>query len=177
MSPGLRAESAERIISVGFDGYAVGGLSVGESRNEMLDALEVVTKVLPHDQPRYFMGLGDPVGLVEVVARGVDMFDCVLPTRYARHGTVLTSTGKLNLRNNRFATDDRPLDPEFSASPAFHWSRAYLRHLLLVNEPTAARLLTLHNLAWLFDFVARLREAITAGHFSTFKADTLKVWS
>jgi len=177
VDPVLRTESAERTVQVGFDGYAVGGLSVGETRSEMLDSLDGVTAYLPSDQPRYFMGLGDPVGLVEVVARGIDMFDCVLPTRHARHGTVLTTGGRLNLRNARFATDDQPLDPEFPASPAHRWSRAYLRHLLLTDEPTGPRLLTLHNLAWLLDFVARLRVAILDGRFGEFRAETLAVWS
>jgi len=177
VDPGLRAESAERTVQVGFDGYAVGGLSVGETRSEMLDSLDGVTAWLPSDQPRYFMGLGDPVGLVEVVARGIDMFDCVLPTRHARHGTVLTTGGRLNLRNARFTTDDQPLDPGFPASPAHRWSRAYLRHLLLTDEPTGRRLLTLHNLAWLLDFVARLRVAILDGRFGEFRAETLAVWS
>ena len=177
VDPGLRAESAERTVQMDFDGYAVGGLSVGEARSEMLDSLDGVTACLPSDQPRYFMGLGDPVGLVEVVARGIDMFDCVLPTRHARHGTVLTTGGRLNLRNARFATDDQPLDPGFPASPAHRWSRAYLRHLLLTDEPTGRRLLTLHNLAWLLDFVSQLREAILGGRFVEFRAATLAVWS
>ncbi len=172
----LRAESAERTVGVGFDGYAIGGLSVGEARAEMLDPVSATTAVLPADQPRYFMGLGDPAGLVEVVGRGVDMFDCVLPTRHARHGTVLTCTGRMNLRNARFAADDAPLDPDFPASPAGAWSRGYLRHLLLTDEPTGARLLTLHNLAWLLDFVARLRVAIGEGRFEPFRAETLEVW-
>ena len=174
--PELRTESAQRTVEVGFDGYAVGGLSVGETRDEMLEPLAAVTAILPADQPRYFMGLGDPAGLVEVVARGIDMFDCVLPTRHARHGTVLTTGGKLNLRNARHATDDRPLDPDFPASPTAAWSRAYLRHLLLTDEPTGRRLLTLHNLSWLLDFVDRLRSAIREGRFEAFRAETLAVW-
>jgi len=172
----LRAESAQRTLEVGFDGYAIGGMSVGETRDQMLEPLTVVTSLLPSDQPRYFMGLGDPAGLVEVVARGIDMFDCVLPTRLARHGTVLTTAGRLNLRNARFATDDLPLDPEFPASPAAQWSRAYLRHLLMTDEPTGRRLLTLHNLAWLLDFVDRLRAAIDHGRFEAFRSETLAVW-
>ena len=172
----LRAESAERTVEVAFDGYAVGGLSVGETRNEMLDPLSAAVARLPADQPRYFMGLGDPAGLVEVVARGIDMFDCVLPTRHARHGTVLTTAGRLNLRNARFADDDLSLDPEFPASPAAAWSRAYLRHLLLTDEPTGRRLLTLHNLAWLLDFVGRLRASIAEGRFAAFRTETLAVW-
>ncbi len=174
---GLRIESAELTLEVGFDGYAVGGLSVGETRDEMLGPLAVVTALLPANQPRYFMGIGDPVGLVEVVAAGIDMFDCVLPTRHARHGTVLTTAGRLNLRNARFASDDSPLDPGFPASPASRWSRAYLRHLLMTDEPAGGRLLTLHNLAWLLDFVDRLRSAIDAGEFEAFRRDTLAVWS
>ena len=172
----LRIESAERTLEVGFDGYAVGGLSVGESRDEMLEPLAAVAALLPTDQPRYFMGLGDPAGLVEVVATGIDMFDCVLPTRHARHGTVLTTAGRLNLRNARFATDESPLDPVFPTSPAGRWSRSYLRHLLMTDEPTGRRLLTLHNLAWLLDFVDRLRAAIDAGEFEAFRRDTLAVW-
>ena len=122
------------------------------------------------------MGLGDPAGLVEVVGRGVDMFDCVLPTRHARHGTVLTTAGRLNLRNARYADDDLPLDPGFPESPAAAWSRGYLRHLLMTDEPTGRRLLTLHNLAWLFAFVDRLRAAIDEGRFEAFRAETLDVW-
>ncbi|HBM56419.1 MAG TPA: tRNA guanosine(34) transglycosylase Tgt, partial [Acidimicrobiaceae bacterium] len=106
----------------------------------------------------------------------IDMFDCVLPTRHARHGTILTSTGRLNLRNARFATDESPLDPGFPSSPATPWSRAYLRHLLLTDEPTGRRLLTLHNLAWLFDFVERLRSSIVEGRFEAFRAETHAVW-
>ncbi|MYH72010.1 MAG: tRNA guanosine(34) transglycosylase Tgt, partial [Acidimicrobiia bacterium] len=126
--PDLRAESAERTIEVGFDGYAVGGLSVGEPQHQMLAALAATVPRLPTDQPRYFMGLGDPVGLVECVALGVDMFDCVLPTRLARHGTALTGGGRLNITNASFATDDRPVDPQFPASPIARYSRAYIRH-------------------------------------------------
>lgn len=174
--PTLRVASTQRTLEVGFDGYAVGGLSVGEGREEMLESLAPVTELLPGDQPRYFMGLGDPLGLVEVVAAGIDMFDCVLPTRLARHGTVLTTLGRLNLRNARFASDEDPLDPEFPEGPSSHWSRAYLRHLLMTDEPTAGRLLTLHNLAWLFAFVARLREAIEDGCFDAFRCNTRQVW-
>jgi queuine tRNA-ribosyltransferase len=172
----LRTESAQRTLEVGFDGYAIGGLSVGEARDEMLDPVSAVTTALPTDQPRYFMGLGDPAGLVEVVGRGVDMFDCVLPTRHARHGTVLTTAGKLNLRNARFAADDEPLDPSFPASPAAQWSRGYLRHLLMTDEPTGRRILSLHNLAWLFAFVDRLRASVVEGRFEQFRAETLTVW-
>jgi queuine tRNA-ribosyltransferase len=172
----LRRESTERTLAVGFDGYAVGGLSVGETRDETLPALAEVTALLPADQPRYFMGIGDPIGIVEVVALGVDMFDCVLPTRLARHGTLLTSAGRLNLSRAEFATDDGPLDPDLPASPVARWSRGYLRHLLQVGEPTAGRLLTLHNLTWLLNFMAELRAAIRAGDFERFRARVHAVW-
>ncbi|MEO5838334.1 MAG: tRNA guanosine(34) transglycosylase Tgt [Acidimicrobiales bacterium] len=173
----LRTESAARTIEIGFDGYAVGGLSVGESREEMLPPLGTVAAMLPADQPRYFMGLGDPIGMVEVVALGVDMFDCVLPTRLARHGTLLTSAGRLNIKRAEFARSDDPLDALLPASPVARYSRGYLRHLLSVDEPTAGRLLTLHNLAWVFDFVARMRRSIVDGRFESFRRDVHEVWA
>ncbi len=172
----LRRESAERTLAVGFDGYAVGGLSVGEPRDVMLPALAEVTTMLPADQPRYFMGLGDPIGIVEVVALGVDMFDCVLPTRLARHGTLLTTKGRLNIRRAEYARDARPIDPLLVGSPVARYSRGYLRHLLNVDEPTAGRLLTLHNLWWLLSFVESLRSSIRAGQFADFRAETHAVW-
>jgi len=166
----LRRESAERTVEVGFDGYAVGGLSVGEERLAMLAALEACTAVLPVDSPRYFMGLGDPVGIVEAVARGIDMFDCVLPTRLGRHGTVLSDAGRYNLSAARHAGSDEPLDPSFPDSPAGRWSRGYLRHLLATHEPTAARLVTLHNLAWLLRLMDRVRAAVREGTFDDLRA-------
>ena len=177
VSQSLRIESAERTLETGFDGYAIGGLSVGEGRNEMLDSVSAVSELLPHDQPRYFMGLGDPVGLISVIERGIDMFDCVLPTRLARHGTVLTSEGRINIGNAKFAADDRPLDPGFPESPANHWSRSYLRHLMATDEPTGARILTLHNLAWLFNFVENIRKAINENKFNEFRKETLDIWA
>jgi queuine tRNA-ribosyltransferase len=176
VEPDLRVESAERTVAVGFDGYAVGGLSVGEGRDVMLPALEAALSVLPADRPRYFMGLGDPLGLVDVVARGVDMFDCVLPTRLARHGTLLTSTGRLNLKNRRFADDAGPLDPACGCAVCGRWSRGYLRHLLSVDEPTAGRLLTLHNIAWTFALVDRIRAAIRSGTLADLRAEVADVW-
>ena len=172
----MRAESAERTVAIGFDGYAVGGLSVGENRSAMLPALETAIAGLPVDRPRYFMGLGDPPGIVEAVARGVDMFDCVLPTRLARHGTLLTSEGRLNLRNRRYADDPSPIDPACGCGVCARWSRGYLRHLLSVSEPTAPRLLTLHNVAWTFAFVDRLRAAIVAGTLGALRAEVVDVW-
>jgi queuine tRNA-ribosyltransferase len=173
----LRVESAERTVAVGFEGYAVGGLSVGEDRSEMLPALEAALGPLPADRPRYLMGLGDPLGIVDAVARGVDMFDCVLPTRLARHGTLLTSEGRLNLRNRRHATDDGPLDPACGCGVCARWSRGYLRHLLSVAEPTAPRLLTLHNVAWTFDLVARIRAAVAAGTLASLRTEVAQRWA
>jgi queuine tRNA-ribosyltransferase len=172
----LRAESAERTVALDFDGYGIGGLSVGESRVEMLPALAATTAVLPTDQPRYLMGVGDPVGILEGIALGVDMFDCVLPTRLGRHGTVLTGTGRLNLRNQRFGTDDGPLDPDCACEVCARHSRAYLRHLLKTDEPTGPRLLTLHNLAWLLDLVHQAGDAVRRGELSGLRNDIAEHW-
>ena len=172
----LRRESAERTIEVGFDGYGIGGLSVGEPRDEMLPALDVVTAVLPKDQPRYLMGVGDPIGFVEGIARGVDMFDCVLPTRYARHGTILTSTGRLSLRNAEHERSPGPLDPACSCPVCARWSRAYLRHLLRVGEPTAGRLLTIHNVHWSLHLMGRARAAIRAGELAALRTEVAAAW-
>jgi queuine tRNA-ribosyltransferase len=174
--PALRAESAERTVAVGFDGYAVGGLSVGEDRSATLPALEAAVAGLPADRPRYFMGLGDPLGIVDAVARGIDMFDCVLPTRLARHGTLLTSDGRINLRNRRFADDTGPIDPACPCPVCARWSRGYLRHLLTVAEPTAPRLLTLHNVAWTFGLVDRIRAAIAGGALAGLRAEVAERW-
>ena len=172
----LRSESARRTVEIGFDGYAIGGLSVGESRQAMVPALKAATAELPTNQPRYFMGLGDPIGLMEAIAAGVDMFDCVLPTRLARHGSALTSQGKLNLRNLKFARDDQPIDPLFDHPLSGRYSRSYIRHLLTTNESTAGRIITLHNLAWLADLVSRGRAAIIDGQFAAFKSEVESVW-
>ena len=173
----LRAESAERTVAIGFDGYAVGGLSVGESRQAMVPALAAAVSSLPADKPRYFMGLGDPVGLVEAVNNGVDMFDCVLPTRLARHGTALTSEGRLNLRNQRFIADEGPIDPAYQHPLSARYSRAYVRHLLVTNEPTAGRILTLHNLAWLAELTAAMRSAIADGGFQDLRRRVWATWA
>lgn len=163
VDPALRSESAERTVELGFDGYGIGGLSVGESRHEMLPALAAALSVLPEDRPRYLMGVGDPLGIIESVVLGVDLFDSVLPTRWARHGTVLTAAGRLNLRNLMHQQADEPLDPVCDCPVCARYSRAYLRHLLLVGEPTCWRLVTLHNLWWTHHLVAQLRQAIEAG--------------
>jgi queuine tRNA-ribosyltransferase len=172
----LRAESARRTVALGFDGYGVGGLSVGESRAEMLPALAAALAELPEEAPRYLMGVGDPAGMVEAVGLGIDMFDCVLPTRLARHGTLLTAEGRLNLTNARFARDQEPPDPGCPCPTCQRWSRGYLRHLLQVGEPTAGRLLTVHNVAWTLALVRRMREAIAAGTFQDLRRDVLGVW-
>jgi queuine tRNA-ribosyltransferase len=171
----LRAECATRVVELGFDGYAVGGLSVGEPRPAMLETLAATLEHLPADRPRYLMGVGDPVGLVEAIALGVDLFDCVLPTRLARHGHVLTGEGRLALRNARFATDDGPLDPSCGCSTCARWSRGFLRHLLLVGEPTGPRLVTVHNLAWVLDLVRRTREAIAEGRLAALRNEVAAV--
>jgi queuine tRNA-ribosyltransferase len=172
----LRAESAARTVELDFDGYGIGGLSVGEGRPEMLGALAATVPHLPVDRPRYLMGVGDPAGLMEAVALGVDQFDCVAPTRMARHGSVLTRAGRLNLRNARYATDDGPLDPSCACSTCRRWSRGYLRHLLGVREPTAWRLVTIHNLAFMLGLMAEARSAIAGGTFSALRARTLEMW-
>ncbi len=177
LDAGLRAQSARRSLEVGFDGYAVGGLSVGESRAEMLDALAATVAELPADQPRYLMGVGDPMGLVEAVALGVDMFDCVWPTRLARHGTVLTSEGRLHLRNAAYARDPGPLDPTCPCPVCARWSRAYLRHLVMVGERGAGRLITLHNLAWTLALVAAAGEAVRAGRCAALREEVAATWA
>jgi queuine tRNA-ribosyltransferase len=150
-------------VAVGFDGYAVGGLSVGEDRDAMLDTLGRTLPALPDDQPRYLMGVGDPVGMLEAIALGIDLFDCVLPTRFGRHGTVLSAAGRYNLKRAENSADDQPLDAACGCPVCARWSRAYLRHLLVVDEPTAPRLLTLHNVWWTLRLVEEARAAIQAG--------------
>lgn len=172
----MRAESAQRTVEVGFDGYAIGGLSVGESLDEMLPALAAAIEHLPADRPRYLMGVGDPVSLVEAVALGVDQFDCVMQTRLGRHGTALTSQGKVHIKGARYATDDDPLDPACDCEVCRRHSRGFLRHLTRVGEPTAARLLSLHNVAWTLDLMERMRAAIVAGNFEAFRRELLTVW-
>jgi queuine tRNA-ribosyltransferase len=172
----LRADAARRTADLGFDGYGIGGLSVGEPRHLMLPAVEAATGGLPADRPRYLMGVGDPVGIVESVARGVDMFDCVLPTRLARHGTALTGGGRYQVKSARLASDQASLDPACGCPVCQRHSRAYLRHLFVVGEPTAARLLTLHNLAWIQGFVARVGRSIADGTLPELRAEVGAIW-
>ena len=160
----LRTRSVEETVAIGFEAYAIGGLSVGEPIPLMYDVTEHTAARLPADRPRYLMGVGTPVDLVESVARGIDMFDCVLPTRNARNGQLFTSTGRLNIKNAEFADDQRPLDETCECYTCRRFSRAYLRHLFHAGEMTAATLNTLHNLHFYLDTMRRVREAIV---FST----------
>ena len=173
----LRRESADRTAELDFDGYGIGGLSVGETRDEMLPALEAAIAGLPPDQPRYLMGVGDPVSIVEAVAMGVDMFDCVMPTRLARHGTLLTDAGRLNIKRAEFASDDRPVDPDCPCATCAIYSRGYLRHLSAVGEAAAASLCTVHNLTWMFGLVGRIRTSIEAGTLDAVRREIADVWS
>ena len=170
----LRQRSSEGLVPLGFDGYAIGGLSVGEARAPMFDATTHAAAFLPAEKPRYFMGIGDPEGVIEVIARGVDMFDCVLPTRTARTGSALTWEGRLNLRNARFARDPGPLDADCACPACTRFSRAYVRHLVNQQEILGLRLLSLHNLRFLTDLVAGARGAIERGEFPTWRAEALE---
>ena len=173
----MRAESARRTVEVGFDGYGIGGLSVGETRAEMVEAIGACIGELPKDRPRYLMGVGDPASLVEAVGLGVDQFDCVLQTRLGRHGTALTSTGKLQIKNAQFADSDEPIDARCSCWVCATHSRGYIRHLVQVGEPTAARLVSVHNVAWTIQLMHQMREAISLGTFSSFRQQVLNVWA
>ncbi|HEX7255758.1 MAG TPA: tRNA guanosine(34) transglycosylase Tgt [Gaiellaceae bacterium] len=172
--PGLRRRSIDEITELDFDGYALGGLSVGEPRDLTLDATAWAAPSLPEDRPRYFMGIGDAAGILEVIERGIDMFDCVLPTRTARTGSALTWEGRLNLRNARFARDERPLDEGCGCPACTRFSRAYIRHLVNQQELLGIRLLTAHNLRFVLDVTAGARAAIENGRLASFKAHALK---
>jgi queuine tRNA-ribosyltransferase len=176
IDPALRAESAERTAAMDFDGYGIGGLSVGETRAEMLPALAAAIEHLPRDRPRYLMGVGDPASLVEAVNLGVDQFDCVMQTRLGRHGTALTSTGKVHVKNAKYALSDEPLDADCGCEVCARHSRGYIRHLFQVREPTGSRLLSLHNLGWTLQLMTRMRAAIEAGTFDAVRQEVLTVW-
>jgi queuine tRNA-ribosyltransferase len=167
----LRRESLARTVEIGFDGYAIGGLSVGEEKPVMYDTIEMLAPLMPRDAPRYLMGVGTPEDLVEAVARGVDMFDCVLPTRNGRTGQAYTSRGRLVIKNARWATDTRPLDERCACSVCRRHSRAYLRHLFTAGEMLAGVLLTHHNLAFFLDTMRRVRQAIRSGDFARFRRE------
>jgi len=169
----LRRRSADELGALDFDGYALGGLSVGEERPAMLEATGFSARLLPAEKARYFMGIGDPEGVLEVIERGIDMFDCVLPTRTARTGSALTWEGRINLRNARFARDQRPLQEGCECPACRRYTRAYLRHLVNQQELLGLRLLSLHNLRFLIELVAGAREAIVRGELARYKRDAL----
>jgi queuine tRNA-ribosyltransferase len=173
----LRRESADATVAIGFEGYAIGGLSVGEPIEKMYAVVQETAGRLPATAPRYLMGAGTPEDLVECVARGIDMFDCVLPTRNARNGQLFTSHGRLNIKNARYAEDDSPVDPACHCYTCTHHSRAYLRHLYLAGEMTAGALNTLHNLTFYLDTMQRIREAIKLETFDRFRQEFLQSFS
>jgi queuine tRNA-ribosyltransferase len=175
--PALRAESARMLTDIGFDGYAVGGLAVGEPQEVMLRIVADVAPALPADRPRYLMGVGTPEDLLEAVARGIDMFDCVLPTRNGRHGLAFTRFGPVNLKNARHAEDPRPIDAAAACAAARDFSRAYLHHLVRANEMLGAILLTTINLAYYQELMAAMRAAIAAGTFADFCAAARESWA
>ena len=171
--PELRKRSVDEILALDFDGNALGGLSVGESREHMFEAVGWAAPLLPTDKARYFMGIGDPEGILEVIERGIDMFDCVLPTRLGRTGTAVTAEERLNLKNARFARDPRPLDEDCDCVACRRFSRAYIRHLVNQQEILGPRLLTLHNLRYVLRLTAGARAAIERGQLASFKADVV----
>jgi queuine tRNA-ribosyltransferase len=170
----LRRESLSRTVEIGFDGYAIGGLSVGEEKSVMYGVVEEIAPLMPEERPRYLMGVGTPEDLIECVARGVDMFDCVLPTRNGRTGQAFTSRGRLNVKNAQWARDTRPLDENCSCSVCRRHERAYLRHLYITGEMLASILLTHHNLAFFLDTMRRVRQAIRSGDFTRFRREFLE---
>jgi queuine tRNA-ribosyltransferase len=174
--PALRLTSARALVDIGFPGYAIGGLAVGEPQEVMLRTIDEVAPALPSDYPRYLMGVGTPEDLLEAVARGIDMFDCVLPTRNGRHGLAFTRLGPINLKNARHAADPRPLDEESSCPAARTYSRAYLHHLVKANEILGATLLTTINLAYYQELMADLRQAIAKGCFESHRSALREQW-
>ncbi|MEP0322999.1 tRNA guanosine(34) transglycosylase Tgt [Bauldia litoralis] len=175
--PDLRIASAEALAAIGFHGYAIGGLAVGEPQDVMLAMLDTTVPALPLDHPRYLMGVGQPDDIVEAVRRGVDMFDCVLPTRAGRHGVAYTRFGRINMKNARHADDRRPIDETMDWVPARDYSRAYLHHLIKSGELLGAMLLTWNNLAYYQHLMAGVRAAIAAGRFDDFVAETKDGWA
>src|SRR5258706_4013990 len=167
----LRRESLERTVEIGFDGYAIGGLSVGEEKPVMLEVIEAIAPLLPAEKPRYLMGVGTPEDLIEAVARGMDMFDCVLPTRNGRNGQAFTSLGRLNIKNARYADDQRPVYEQCNCSVCRRHTRAFIRHLYQSGEMLASILLTHHNLAFFLDTMRRVRQAIRSGQFAKFRQE------
>ena len=173
----LRKESAARLVETGFDGYAIGGLAVGEGLETMCAVLDYTVPALPHARPHYLMGVGKPIDLVEAVARGIDMFDCVMPTRSGRHGQAWTDYGPVNLKRAEFAEDESPLDPEIDCPASRDYSRAYIHHLVRAGEYLAAMLLSWHNIAYYERLMARMRTAIEAGEFDRFAIEFRGRWA
>jgi queuine tRNA-ribosyltransferase len=173
----LRQESAEAVAHLPFDGFGVGGLSLGEPKALTYRLLSLQTAILPDDRPRYLMGVGTPADLVEAIARGIDMFDCVLPTRIARNGSILTQGGRLNLRNRRFIEDDGPPDPSCDCYTCQRFGRAYLRHLFMAGEILGHRLASIHNLRMLVRLVQQLRSAIGSGKLAGALTTLREQWS
>jgi len=171
MYPSLRAESLAGLVEIGFDGYALGGLSVGEPQERMLEIVAGTTAAMPPDRPRYLMGVGTPEDIVEAVGRGIDMFDCVLPTRNARNGWLFTARGPVKIRNSRYRDDTGPVEEGCGCYACRHYSRAYIRHLQEANEILGARLATTHNLFYYQALMAGLREAIAGDRYEAFRAD------
>jgi queuine tRNA-ribosyltransferase len=169
MYPNLRLESLQGLVNIGFDGYALGGLSVGETVAECHAVLDAITSAMPENKPRYLMGVGTPEDLVEAVSRGIDMFDCVMPTRNARNGYLFTRTGVLKIRNSQYQTDTQAIDPQCGCYTCKNYSRAYLRHLDKCQEMLGSRLNTIHNLFYYQELMQNMRDAIEAGQFSDFK--------
>jgi queuine tRNA-ribosyltransferase len=172
----LRRESAEALLAIGFDGYAIGGLSVGEESVAFQDAVAFTAPLLPAEQPRYLMGSGEPEDLLAAVGAGVDLFDCVLPTRNARNGSLYTRTGKLSIKQTRYRADPAPLDPACPCPTCRHYSRGYLRHLFQAREILSMRLNTIHNLHFYLDLMRQAREAILAGRYAAFARDFLATY-
>jgi queuine tRNA-ribosyltransferase len=170
----LRRESLARTEEIGFEGYAIGGLSVGEEKSVMYSVVEELAPAMPREKPRYLMGVGTPEDLIQCVSRGIDMFDCVLPTRNGRTGQAFTSRGKLNVKNTRWTTDERPLDEDCTCSVCRRHSRAYIRHLYVSGEMLASMLLTHHNLAFFLDSMRRVRQSIRSGVFTQFRQQYLE---
>jgi queuine tRNA-ribosyltransferase len=170
----LRRRSIAELVDFCFDGYALGGLAIGEERGQMLETTAWAAPLLPPDRPRYFMGIGDPAGILDVVERGIDLFDCVWPTRLGRTGTALTRDGRLNLKNARFTRDARPLAEDCSCPACERFSRAYLRHLVNQHELLGLRLLSLHNLRFLLDLTSGARQAILERRFADYKREALE---
>ncbi len=169
--PELRKQAAQALVGIGFDGYAIGGVSVGEPEEEMMRAVESSVPFVPEDKPRYAMGLGTPPQMLELIARGIDMFDCVLPTRLARNGTAFTSSGTLNLKNAEFALDKNPIEENCACPACREFARGYVRHLIKAEEILGLRLITLHNLHFYLDLMDRARTAIESERFETFRRD------